>query len=223
MDQTGHTPVYFPSCNFTAASPAAAKKLRGYLSGKMPVAGCCRTDKRPLTQADTAIYFCQACRETLEARQENRPAVENLFVYMERQGDFPWPDYAGLTVHVQDCWRDRQHPEVFRAVRAALAKMHVQVVELAENRERSTFCGSLHFEPQKPENQALLAQYPGTPLYQLPQEAQAALMREQVEKYTCPLAVTYCNRCTAGIAAGGGRAVHLVELMMGTYSPGVAL
>ncbi len=210
-------PIYFPSCNFTKASPEAARRLRAYLSEQMPVAGCCRTDKRPATLEDTAVYFCQACRETLEAREGNRPSVQNLFVYMEGREDFPWPNYSGLTAHVQDCWRDREHPEIFRAVRAALGKMGVRVVELEENREKSVFCGDLHFEPQKPENQALLAQYPGTPLFQMPEGARAALMREQVEKYTCPLAVTYCNRCTAGVAAGGGKAVHLVELMMGTY------
>lgn len=210
-------PIYFPSCNFTTASPEAAQRLRGYLAQSMPVAGCCRVDKRPLSQADTAVYFCQACREVLEARQENRPSTQNLFVYLDGQPDFPWPDYSGLTAHIQDCWRDRAHPEIFDAVRSVLQKMGVQVVELAENRAGSVFCGNLHFQPQKPENIALLAQYPDTPLYKLPPEAQAALMAEQVEKYTCPLAVTYCNRCTAGVLAGGGKAVHLVELAMGTY------
>ena len=39
--------IYFPSCNFTKASPQAAKKLRAYLKEKMPVAGCCRIDKTP--------------------------------------------------------------------------------------------------------------------------------------------------------------------------------
>ncbi len=43
-------------------------------------------------------------------------------------------------------------------------------------------------------------------------------MKEQCEKYTCPLTVTTCNRCTRGIEAAGGSAVHLVELLMGTYS-----
>ena len=33
--------IYFPSCNFTKASPEAAKRLRAYLKEKMPVAGCC--------------------------------------------------------------------------------------------------------------------------------------------------------------------------------------
>ncbi len=203
--------VYFPSCNFTAASPEAAKRIRSYLSERMPVAGCCRTDKTVYPGDAVAVYFCQACRETLETKAAPM-ACENLFVYLNRDDAFPWPDYTGLTAHVQDCWRDREHPEIFDAVRSVLQKMNITVVELEEKRDHSVFCGNLHFEPKKPENRRLMAQYPGLPIYEMPEEVQAALMREQVEKYTCPLVVCYCNRCVKGVTAGGGKAVHLLEL-----------
>ncbi len=171
-----------------------------------------------MTEETIAVYFCQACRETLEARETNRPSVQNLFVYLDALPDFPFPDYSALTVNVQDCWRDREHPEIADAARSLLQKMGVQIVEMAENREKSVYCGNLHFEPKKAENIALLAKYPGIPLWQIPEEAQIPLMKEQREKYTCPLTVTTCNRCTRGIEAAGGSAVHLVELLMGTYS-----
>ena len=112
--------IYFPSCNFTKASPRAAKRLRDYMKERMPVAGCCRVDKTPYPAGDTALYFCQACRETLEAKEGNQLLLENLFVWLDRQEDFPWPDYSGLVVNVQDCWRDRKHPEIFQAVRSCL-------------------------------------------------------------------------------------------------------
>ena len=140
-----------------------------------------------------------------------------LFVWLDRQEDFPWPDYSGLVVNVQDCWRDRKHPEIFQAVRSCLGKMRVQVREMEENRERSVFCGNLHFEPHLPENIAPVNARPGVPLYDFPEEEQARLFAEQTAKYTAPLAVTYCNRCTAGISLGGGKAVHLMELAMETY------
>ena len=208
--------IYFPSCNFTKASPEAAKRLREYLKEKMPVAGCCRFDKTAWPEGSTALYFCQTCRETLEAKPDNRLRLENLFVWLARQEDFTWPDYSQLTVNVQDCWRDRQHPEIFQAVRDCLAKMGVRVIEMEENRERSVFCGNLHMEPKKPENLALLKQFP-VPLYEMPIEAQKQLMREQTAKYTTPLTVAYCNRRTAGILLGGGNGVHLMELCMGTF------
>lgn len=56
------------------------------------------------------------------------------------------------------CCRDRNHPEIFAAVRTALKKMQISVVEMEENREHSIYCGTLHFEPKNPQNIALLAE-----------------------------------------------------------------
>ena len=67
------------------------------------------------------------------------------------------------------------------------------------------------------ENIALLQSRPGVPLYEYGEEEQRQLMAEQAEKLTAPLAVTYCNRCTAGLLLGGAKAVHLMELCMGTW------
>lgn len=208
--------IYFPSCNFTKASPEAARRLRTYLSEHMPTAGCCRVDRLDYPAGSTALYFCQACRETLETRTADL-VPQNLFVYLMEDSEFPWPDYSGLTVTVQDCWRDRKHPEIFSAVRGALCKMGVAVREMEESRERSVFCGNLHFEPRLPENLALMRELGEPPLFQAPEEVQRKLMREQVEKLPCPLAVTACNRCKAGLTLGGAAAVHLVELAMGTW------
>lgn len=209
--------IYFPSCNFTKASPQAAKKLRAYLKELMPVAGCCRIDKTPYPAGDTALYFCQACRETLEEKPDNKLVLQNLFVWLKDQENFDWPDYSGLVVNVQDCWRDRRHPEIFDAVRECLKKMRVQVREMEENREKSVFCGNLHFEPRDPKNAAIIASHRDAPIYTYPEEEQRQLMAEQVEKYTEKLVVTYCNRCTSCIVVGGGNSVHLMELCMGTY------
>ena len=43
------------------------------------------------------------------------------------------------------------------------------------------------------------------------------MMAEQAAKLTAPLAATYSNRPTSGLLLGGARAVHLMELCMGTY------
>lgn len=47
--------IYYPSCNFSAASPATAKKVKAYFEKQMPVAGCCRVDKREISPADIEI------------------------------------------------------------------------------------------------------------------------------------------------------------------------
>lgn len=206
-------PIYFPSCNFSAASPETAKKIRDYLAQTMDVAGCCRVDESAYKDGAHAVYFCQACREMIEAKMGQRMTNENLLVYLDHDESFVVPNHAGLTVTVQDCYRDRSHPEIFDAVRSLLTKMNVTVVEMQENREHSGFCGNLHFEPKKAENFAIVQKYGDTPIWQYAPEDEAALMREQAEKLPCELAVCYCNRCVKGIRTGGGKAVHILDLL----------
>ena len=67
--------IYFPSCNFSAASPEAAKKIRAFLAERMPVAGCCRVEKEAYVAGAKAIYFCQACRETIEAKMGTEMSI----------------------------------------------------------------------------------------------------------------------------------------------------
>ncbi|MBR3393897.1 MAG: hypothetical protein IKG51_07290 [Firmicutes bacterium] len=209
--------IYFPSCNFTKMAPAAAKAIRSYLAEKMQVAGCCRVDKLAYEEGLTGLYFCQACRETLENRVPGKYQLKNLFEYLVDDKDFPWPDYSGLTATVQDCWRDRNHPEIHEAVRTALAKMKVRVIEMEENREKAVYCGNIHFEPHKPENILLMEQYSDKPLMLAPEDVQKKLFEEQAEKYPTDNVITYCNRCTLCIRTVGVNGIHLMELAMGTY------
>ncbi|WP_322172575.1 hypothetical protein [Acutalibacter caecimuris] len=214
MENLGN--IYFPSCNFTKASPQAAKKLRDWLKASMPVAGCCRTDAREYPAGGRALYLCQACRETIEERFP-KLEPENLFAWLDREGGLALPDYSGLMVSIQDCWRDRAHPEIHRAVRSLLEKMGVAVREIGENRERADYCGNLHFTPRRPAALALVSARPDTPLWQFPEEEQRVVFAEQLEKHGGLPVLCYCNRCQLGIKTAGGRAVHLMELVMGTY------
>ena len=207
--------IYFPSCNFTKASPQAAQKLRELLRARMPAAGCCRTDKKEYPAGERALYFCQACREVLEERFPQL-VPENLFVWLDREAGFVLPDYSGLTVSVQDCWRDREHPEIHRAVRSLLSKMGVAVREISRNREQADYCGNLHFVPERPEAADLVNARPGVPLYQFPEEEQRVIFAEQLEKHGGLPVLCYCNRCKLGIETAGGKAVHLMELLMET-------
>ena len=114
--------IYFPSCNFNKAAPETAKLLLERMKAIMPVAGCCRVDKLEYPKGDRALYLCQACREVIEVRFPEL-VPENLLVWLDREEKFPLPDYSGLTVSIQDCWRDREHPEIHEAVRSLLKKI----------------------------------------------------------------------------------------------------
>ena len=90
--------IYYPSCNFSAASPATAKKVKAYFEKQMPVAGCCRVDKREISPADIALYICQACRETLE----DKVKTQSMWEYLDALKDFNFPNLNGQKFYVQE-------------------------------------------------------------------------------------------------------------------------
>lgn len=208
--------TYFPSCNFNAMCPETAKKIAAYLTPRMPETVCCRLDKNAYAADDVGIYLCQACREVMT--ENLHVGTLSLWEYIDADESFRFPDYSGFKATVQDCWRDREHPEVHNAVRSLLRKMNVEFADIeGEAREKSRFCGDLHYEPQRPENIAIVEEYAakGEPLFKAPPEVMAQLMREQAEKITTEWVVTDCNRCTRTLRAGGANAVHLAELVFG--------
>lgn len=197
--------IYYPSCNFSAASPATAKKVKAYFEKQMPVAGCCRVDKRESSPGDIALYICQACRETLE----DKVKTQSMWEYLDALKDFNFPNLNGQKFYVQDCWRDRNHPEIHEAVRSLLKKMHAEVIEIEHNREKSIFCGNLHYETDDPR----LKNYPNTPLYKLPEDLQTSLMQHYAAQFDPKIPVLcYCNRCYECLRMGGATAVHLLDI-----------
>ena len=87
--------IYFPSCNFTKASPKAARRLRSYLKEKMPVAGCCRVDNTPYPAGDKALYFCQACRELWNKSQATSSSRRTCLYGCWSRRISPGPTTAG--------------------------------------------------------------------------------------------------------------------------------
>ena len=210
--------VYFPSCNFTKASPEASEKIKSYLKGHFGarIAGCCRPGHKTLTVGDTAVTICQSCSAIC---RENCSDVEELSVFELLDGDerFPWHDLSGEVLALQDCWRARNKPQLHAAVRSILVKMNAQVFELPENRERSKFCGTFRYNPMRPGNLAIAPGYFGRQMEGYLElhsaEEQQALMEVHCQSYPAGRMVCYCNSCLRGIQQGGGDGVHLMELM----------
>ncbi len=73
-------------------------------------------------------------------------------------------------------------------MRSLLKKMGVSFRDIPENREFADYCGDLHFQPDQ------AAKHGGLPV------------------------LCYCNRCKLCIGQDGGSALHLMELVMGTYA-----
>lgn len=215
---------FFPSCKLTAGSPDASARLRAYLAGRWgatPV-GCCRTDRTRLTAQDTALVACTNCAAIL---QETSLAGRVQFAWerMDQDATFPFPDYGGEAMAVQDCWTAVDNPPLMDAVRSLLRKMRLEVVELPENRGQTRYCGVKLTSPCQADNARLAPRRYGergaglfTPL---PPDAQAAYFKDYCRRIPTARAACYCGSCKAGLDLGGVAGVHLLDLLFPSPSP----
>lgn len=209
---------YLQSCNFTAASPEASKKIRSYMEGKanVKVPGCCRPSQKLFQEGDTVLTICQTCWAITE-EVSPKAAKMSFWEYVLNDPDFPWPDYHGEKMTVQDCWRARKKRSLMEAVRECMKRMNIQPVEIEENYENTQFDGVWRFNPVQKRNMDIapvyFTQVKDHGLELILKEEQAARMREWVGQYKTERAAAYCNACLRGMKMGGAEGIHLMELM----------
>lgn len=216
--------IYLPSCNFTAACPAASERIQRYLSAQpnVRVAGCCRPMQEHLNQEDSVLTLCLFCAAIT---REVSPGVKQMSIwkYLLQDADFPWPDYSGEPMVIQDCRRARNDPELLDNVRRCMERMNITPVELADSRDKSEFDGVWPFNPVPQRNLDIAPAYFGAlrdhAMEPMPEEAQRLRMQERVQRYTTGRAVAYCPACLKGMRLGGATGVHLMELATNAITP----
>lgn len=207
--------MFFPSCKIKAAFPVEDAKLAQYLEKRwgVPASECCRANRANLTVKDEAVVVCHTCASIME---ESSAASKVVYAweYIDRDADFPFPDYQGEKITLQDCYMSKERASVQEAVRSLLRKMNFQIVELAKNRENVDFCG---LRSQKPlaDNQKLAPKHFCEEGTFSPLEAEERLdyLRKHVSQYTTQRTVTYCGACRTAMKQGGANVVHLLELL----------
>ena len=206
---------FFPNCKATAQFKEASKAAREYVNQRLGVKpiGCCRPNHKKLTADDTAIVVCNNCAAIIEENTD--AAIEFLWQVIDRDPDFPFPDYHGEEMTVQDCWVAFEKRHVQDAVRSLLRKMNIRAVELEESYEKTKFCGVNLLSPCTESNAALahkryVEQLPHMFTPMEPAE-QAAHFRKHCEQITTDKVVCTCKFCTDGINMGGKKGFHLLE------------
>lgn len=209
--------VYFPSCKFMEFAPQTGERVTNYMREHFDavVAGCCRPEHHKLTVDDIAVTICNTCQAIVA---EDSPArVMSVWELVAADSGFSLPDAHGERMALQDCWRSRGCAGQQDAVRTVLHRMNVDVVELDDARDASTFCGTTLLAPLPPENarfapRQLGAHTPGLYMSCSPDE-QRRLMEERCADIPVERVVCYCVPCTKGIRLGGKSAIHLAELV----------
>lgn len=231
---------YIASCNFTLFYPEWSTRIRNYLQSRMEIIRCC-TDKyrvkdfedmMPAAAAEqwkqTTHYrafgantcMVSVCHNCSAIFQEQHPDTEviSLWEYiLNYADDFPYPDFGGMEMSVQDCWRQYDRPAEQSAVRRLLCKMNITPVELEENHARTRYCGVSTLRPAPRRNLALapnrfVANAAGFFEPHSPDQHHA-YMQEHCKKIKTEAVVTYCHYCAQGFQLVGQPHYHLCELL----------
>ena len=156
---------------------------------------------------DEVWSLCHNCTNIIE---ESKPGVtvHSLWELIDQDADFLFPDYHGMQVTVQDCWRSRERKEEQDAVRSLLHKMNIAYVEAREHHADTDFCGATLYRPQVARNPKLAPKHyvegavgkfqPHTP------EEQEAIMQEYCRQFTTKTVVCYCHYYLEGLQMGAG-------------------
>lgn len=233
---------YIASCLFTARFPDISLKVQNYIESRsdIEIVRCCipnfrvkqNTDRIPdntvrevwkalpdsaeLRPGDTVYSICHNCTNIAD---EQHPGIHVVSLWELIDGDerFVFPDYGGMQVTVQDCWRTRERAAEQEAVRSLLRKMNIRYVELPENRGQTEFCGSTLYREQPAKNPAFAPKHyfeqaagkfqPHT------KEEQIAIMHDYCKGFTTDTVVCYCHYCLEGLLEGGADGRHLAHLL----------
>lgn len=106
---------------------------------------------RKFTPGDEVWSLCANCSNLIE---ECYPgvAVHSLWELIDQDPSFHFPDFSGMKVTVQDCWRSRDRSEVQSAVRSLLKKMNIEFIEAKKHHSETDFCGTSLYRPQVSRN-----------------------------------------------------------------------
>lgn len=145
---------YVASCMFTANFPKTSFMIQNYIKSKsdIKIVRCCIPNYKveyntrrisecavqnewkqlPVSKVfqpgDTVISVCHNCTNIVEEWRVGTKAI-SLWEVIDHDPVFPFPDYNGLEVTIQDCWRTRERRSEQEAVRSILRKMNIKFVE----------------------------------------------------------------------------------------------
>ena len=232
---------YIASCMFTAQFPELSLKIQDYIASKpdIEIVRCCipnyrveaNTNRIPESNAqnawkqlpvsrvfqpgDTVISVCHNCTNIVE--EWRGVPVISLWEMIDRDPLFPFPDYRGMEVTVQDCWRTRERRKEQDALRSLLRKMNIRYIENDRNHENTDFCGSTLYREQPAKNSTLaprhyVEQAQGKFTAHTPEE-QTAIMQDYCRRYQTDTVVCYCHYCLEGLLQGNKNGRHIADLL----------
>ena len=190
--------VYAPGCAFMIYKPKLAKEVLKFLNknlGDIPEhLICCRHE--PNLASDTqVINTCAGCDRRFRELYQGISTI-SLWEILADSTTFPFPDYNGLEMSIQDACPTRTEERVHTAIRKLLNRMNINVIEPQNSRKNATCCGDSFYGI-------------------LPVDKVKEQMKKRSTEMPCDNVAVYCISCIKSIYIGGKKPRYMIDLLFG--------
>ncbi len=187
--------AFVPGCALMLYDQELAEKIYRYLRLRFPEIGlsltCCR-NPQTLSPDTEIISICPGCIHKFESKHGYKST--SIYDVILSDPSFPYPDYHGAEVSIQDACPTRHHPTVQAAVRQLLENMHLCLIEPPHTRENTICCGDVYWNS-------------------LSREETLQKMQERGAEMPCEDVVVYCVSCIKALHHGGKTPRYLMDLL----------
>lgn len=192
------TQIFAPGCALMLYKPDLARRIAAWLAvqfnGMPEHRVCCRHEPQ-LPTGTRVINVCAGCDRRFRSLYEGI-STQSLWELLAGSSEFPFPDYHGMRMSVQDACPTRSEERVHRAVRALLRRMNISVVEPEHTRDGAVCCGDSFY---------------GT----ISTDSVKEQMIRRASQMPAEDVAVYCVSCVKAMHIGGKRPRYLVDLLYG--------
>ena len=189
--------IYAPGCALMTYKPHIAERLKVYVErkyGVMDTLLTCCFDKPALANATCVVTPCPTCADAYN-KMEGITAVCFLND-IANDDDFPFPDYRGMEMSIQDTCAARKQPEVLASVRTLLERMNIRVIEPQFTGKKARCCGQIFYG-------------------KMDETKVVANMKKRADEMPCSDVVVYCSSCIMSMTVGGRTPRFILDLLFG--------
>ena len=190
--------LYAPGCALMIYKPHLAEKLKTVIEeqyGKMETLLSCCFNTPNLEKGTCIITPCSTCNNRYRSLYKDNDCTSSYFLAtLAESKTFPFPDYKGISMSIQDTCSGRTDDLYLDAIRKLLKRMNINIVEAAKSGKRGKCCGQTLYG-------------------KVPQEKVETFMRNRAQEMPEEDVVVYCASCIQGITLGNKRARFIIDLL----------
>ena len=190
--------IYAPGCALMIHKPHLAEKLKTVIEemyGPMDTLLSCCFNTPELEEETCIITPCTTCNNRYRTLYKDKNCTSSYFLATLAESEtFPFPDYQGMNMSIQDTCSGRTDDLYLNAIRKLLKRMNINIVEAERSGKRGKCCGQTLYG-------------------KAPQEKVETFMKNRAQEMPAENVVVYCASCIQGISLGNKKARFIIDLL----------